>query len=130
MLSLFSFMDNQSISYVGVGVILSIAIFAASKAGQVCGLRPVEKQIHQLDFERLKQKTTYVLERLWGDTQGNSQLPGERNFEVVVENCLFPEDSLREKILMLDHIYFDLTCNGASSSYFVHILNAYGQNVM
>jgi hypothetical protein len=130
MLSLFSFMDNQSISYVGVGVIVSVAIFAAYKAGQVCGLLSVEKQIQLMDFERLKQKTTYVLERLWGDTQGNSQLPGERNFEVVVDNFLFPEDSLREKILLLDHIYFDLACNGASSSYFVYILNEYGQNVM
>ena len=44
-------MDNQFISYVGAGIIVSVAIFVAFKAGQVFGLRTVEKQIHELDLK-------------------------------------------------------------------------------
>jgi hypothetical protein len=45
-------MDNQSISYVGAGIIVSVAIFVAFTTGRVFGLRTAQKQIHLLDFER------------------------------------------------------------------------------
>jgi len=74
-------MDNQFLSYVGAGIIVSVAIFAAYKAGQVFCFRTVENQFHELEFERLKLETKYVLEALWRATPGNK-----------ITNCL--EDSI------------------------------------
>ena len=109
-------MDTQFISYVGVGVIVSVAIFVAFKAGQVFKLRTIEKQIHELDLERLKQKTEYVLERLWGDTNGNVKLPEGLTFKEIVENAFIIDESIQEKIIGLNKINFDLISNGAGGS--------------
>ena len=121
-LSLFSFMDNQSISYVSAGILVSVAIFVAFKARQVC---TIENHIQELDLERLKQKTESILERLWVDTQGNAKLPGGLTFQDIVEKAFLIDESTREQIIGLNKIYLDLASNGASSSYFVYILDVY-----
>ena len=115
-------MDNQSISYVSAGILVSVAIFVAFKARQVC---TIENHIQELDLERLKQKTESILERLWVDTQGNAKLPGGLTFQDIVEKAFLIDESTREQIIGLNKIYLDLASNGASSSYFVYILDVY-----
>ena len=127
---MFILLDTQCISYVGVGVIVSVAIFVAFKAGQVFKLRTIEKQIHELDLERLKQKTEYVLERLWGDTNGNVKLPEGLTFKEIVENAFIIDESIQEEILGLNKINFDLISNGAGGSYFVYILDVYAHTIL
>lgn len=124
-------MNNQFILLsLGAGLIVSVAIFAAYKAGQVSGWSTFEKERQEFDLEKLKLNTEYVLERLWGESQGNAELPGGLTFKEIVEKALIYDESCRDQILGLHRIHLDLMSNGASSSYFVHILDVYGQNVM
>ena len=66
---------SEHITTLGVGLILSIAIFGAFKAGQVFERSTISERIHEFDLEKLKQKTESKLEMLWKhycDTNGKS----------------------------------------------------------
>jgi len=82
-------MDNQSISYVGAGIIVSVAIFAAYKAGQVSGLRE-RIHSHTLEMEILKQKIESALGRLLEETPGNAQLPEGLSLQDIIQKMVFP----------------------------------------
>jgi hypothetical protein len=47
--------------------------------------------------------------------------------DVVQHSFIMEADSITEKILGLNQIYLDLVTNGTSSSYFVYIIDTYGQ---
>lgn len=49
------FSDNMTT--LGIALILSIAIIGAFRAGQVLERSTISKRIHELDLEKLKQKT-------------------------------------------------------------------------
>ena len=53
------------ITSLGVGLILSIAIFGAFKAGQVFERSTISERIHELDLEIRKQKTESKRKMLW-----------------------------------------------------------------
>ena len=123
---------SDYITTLAVGLILSIAIFGAFKAGQVFDRSTLFERIQQLDLDLLKQKTAAKLEMLWKhykDTNGNIQLPEELSFKDIVEHSFLIDESLREQILGLNKIYLDLISNGTGSSYFVEILETYGHIV-
>jgi hypothetical protein len=48
---------SDHIATLAVGLILSIAIFGAFKAGQVFERATISERIHEVDLEKLKQKT-------------------------------------------------------------------------
>ena len=125
------FIAEHSIT-LGVGLILSIAIFSACQAGQVFLRSTISEHIHELELEKLKLKTESKLEMLWKhycDTNENMQLPEGLRFKDIVEHAFIIDESLKEQILGLNQIYLDLSCNGTGSSYFVQILDAYGHIV-
>jgi hypothetical protein len=111
-------MDNQFISYVGAGIIVSVAIFFAYKAGW--GLRD---HSHALKREMLSQKLEYKLKMLFEQTSGNAQLPEGLALQDIIQNMVFPGDSIEEQILTLNQIYLDLVVHGHASHYFIDILN-------
>ena len=113
-------MDNQFISYVGAGIIVSVAIFVAYKAGW--GLRE-QIHCHTLKKAILKQKVEYKLKMLFEQTSGNAQLPEGLALQDRIENMVFPGDSIEEQILTLNQIYLDLVVHGHASPYFIDILN-------
>ena len=117
-------MDNQSISYVVLGVIVSVATFVAFKAGQVCGLRE-QIHAHTLDIEILKLEIESALGKLLEETTGNAQLPEGLSLKHFIETTLFPGESIEEQILSLNEIYLDLINHGIYSSYFLEFLNFY-----
>ena len=122
-------MDLDNISTLGIAVIISIAIIGAVRIGQVMERRTLFKHLHELDLDKLKQKTQSKLEELWlyfSDQNGNLQLPEELDFKHIVENIFIIEESLQEQILGLNKIYLDLISHGTDSSYFIEILNFYG----
>ena len=126
-------LDNQFISCLGVGVILSVAIFASFKTGQVCERSTLIEHISKLELEKLKQKTAAKLEMLWNlyrDTNENMQLPEGLHFKDIVDHAFIMNETLFEQILGLNQIYLDLICNGTSSSYFVDILDTYGHIIL
>lgn len=113
----------------GVGLILSLAMFGAFKTGQAFLRSTLSEQIHEYELEKLKLKTESKLEMLWKhycDTNGNMQLPEGLHFKDIVEHAFIIDESLKEQILGLTKIYLDLKSNGTNSSYFVYILDAYG----
>lgn len=118
-LSLFSFMDNQFIDYVGIGIIVSVAIFFAYKAGQLAE----RIHSHTLEMEILKQKLEYKLKMLLEQTSGNAQLPEGFSLRDIITNMVFSGDSIEEQLLALNRIYLDLVVHGHSSDYFLMILN-------
>ena len=72
------------------GVILSIAIFGAFKAGQVFERSTLSERIHEFSLEKLKLQTENKLEMLWKhycDTNGNMQLPEGFSFKDIVEHA-------------------------------------------
>jgi hypothetical protein len=110
------------------GLILSIAIFCAFKAGQVFERSTISERILECDLEKLKRFTEKKLEMLWKhycDTNGNMQLPEGFSFKDIVEHFIIDEN-IRDQFLGLETIYLDLVCNGTGSSYFVSILDTYG----
>nr|YP_009045792.1 orf143 [Batis maritima]AIC83395.1 orf143 [Batis maritima] len=133
------FVDNMNPSFsynittLGVGLILSIAILgAAYTAGNVFGVNTFVERLLEMDLEKLKQKTAFKLEKLWQhyrETNG-VDLPQGLSFKDVVENEGIFEEHIKEQILGLKKIYFDLISNGTSSIYFVHILETYGNNIV
>lgn len=122
LLSGLSFMDTQFITYIGVGVIVSVAIFVAFKAGQVSGFR---EQVHNqsLDLEKLKLKIEYKILQLLEQTSGNAQLPEGFSLQQIIESMVLSEDCIEEKILTFYKIYLDLVVHGHTSDYFLMILN-------
>ena len=81
---------SDHITTLGIGLILSIAIFSAFKAGQVFERSTISERIHELELEKLKQKTESKLEMLWKhycDTNGNMQLPEGLRFKDIVEHA-------------------------------------------
>lgn len=48
---------SDHITTLAVGLILSIAIFGAFKGGQVFERATISERIHEVDLEKLKQKT-------------------------------------------------------------------------
>lgn len=101
-------------------------------AGQVFARSTILEHIHELDLEKLKLKTELKLKMLWkhyNDTNGNLQLPEELSFKDIVDHAFIMNETIEEKILGLNKIYFDLICNGTGSSYFVEILETYGHIV-
>jgi len=48
--------------------------------------------------------------------------------EELLENCVFKQDSLHEKILALDHILLDLSIRGSNSNDFYDI--SYSLSIM
>jgi hypothetical protein len=113
-------MDNQFISYMAAGIIFSVAIFSAFKAGQLAGLREPN---HELDLEVLKQKMESTLWRLLEKTPGNVQLPEGLSPQDIFNKMIFPGGSIEEQILSLNEIYLDLINHGIQSKYFVLFLN-------
>lgn len=57
-------MDNQFVIpvFLGVGVLLSVAIYGVFKAGQVSAQSTIVERIHTMELEKLKQKTSVKLE--------------------------------------------------------------------
>jgi hypothetical protein len=53
---------SEHITTLGVGLILSIAIFGAFKAGQVFERSTISERIHEYDLEKLKLKTEEKLQ--------------------------------------------------------------------
>ena len=120
------------ITSLGVGLILSIAIFGAYKAGQVFERRALSERIHELDLEILKQKTESKLKMLWkhyNDKNSNVKFPEELSFKDIVENAFLIDENLKDQILGLNKIYLDLISTGTDSRYFVLILETYGHIV-
>ena len=120
---------SDHITTLGVGLILSIAIFGAFKAGQLLERSTISERIHELDLEKLKQKTESKLEMLWqhySDRNGNIQLPEGLSFKDIVEHAFIIDENVKEQILGLNKRYLDLISNGTGSSYFVYILDTYG----
>jgi len=108
------------------GLILSIAIFCAFKAGQVFERSTISERIHSFDLEKLKLFTEKKLEMLWKhycDTNGNMQLPEGFSFKDMVEHFIIDENII-DQFLGLETIYLDLVCNGTVCLYchFVEIL--------
>ena len=120
---LFSFMDNQSTIF--AGIIISVAIAAAFKAGQVCGLHAISHRILQLDFEKLNQKTESLLGKLLEETVGNVQLPQGLTLRDMVNQTIFNEGSIEDRILALNESYLDLLNYGATSKTFLSIVTEY-----
>lgn len=125
---------SEHITTLGVGLILSIAIFGAFKAGQVFERSTLLERIHEFDLDKLKQKTESKLEMLWKhycDTNGNIQLPERPRFKDIVEHAfiLDIDENIQDKILGLNQIYLDLIFNGTGSSYFIQVLDTYGHIV-
>lgn len=123
---------SDHILSLGIGLILSIAIFSAFKAGQVFERSTISEKIHELELDKLKQKTESKLEMLWKhycDTNGNMQLPEGLRFKDIVEHAFIIDENLKDQILGLNKIYLDLISNGTGSSYFGHILDTYGHIV-
>lgn len=82
-----------------------------------------------MDLEKSKQKVQSKLEALWKDyslTNENLQLPEELDFKHIVENVFLIEESLREQILGLNKIDFDLISHGTDSTDFLEIIKMYG----
>ena len=120
---------SNDITTLGVALLLSIALFGAFKAGQVFE-RSNTQRILELDLEKLKLKTQSRLEMLWkeySNNNSNMQLEEGLCFKGVVENAFLIDESLQEQILGLNKVYLDLISNGTGSSYFVWILDTYGQ---
>jgi hypothetical protein len=115
-------MDNEFVTYLGVGVMVSVVLFFAFKAGQVSGFR---EQVHNqsLDLEKLKLKIEYQYRILLEQTSGNAKLPEGFSLQQKIENLVFPQDCIEEKILSFYKIYLDLVVHGQSSEYFLMILN-------
>jgi len=80
-----------------------------------------------LKYERLKQKTAAKLEMLYRNCDNNVRLPDEIRFKDLIDHLVCVDQTLDEKILGLNQIYLDLITNGTGSTYFVHILDVYGQ---
>ena len=123
---------SEHIAILGVGLVLSIAIFGAFRAGQVFERSTLSERIHEFDLEKLKQKTESKLEILWKhycDTNGNMQLPEGLRFKDIVEHAFLIDENIKDPILGLNKIYLDLISNGTGSSYFVQILDTYGHIV-
>lgn len=107
----------------------SIGLFSAFKAVQVFERRNILEHIHDLDLEKLKQKTESKLEFLWKhycETHGNIQLPDKARFKEIVEHAFLIDENLKDPILGLNQIYFDLITNGTGSFYFIQVLETYG----
>ena len=124
-------MDNQFIVpvFLGVGVLLSVAIYGVFKAGQVSAQSTIVDRIHTMELEKLKQKTSVKLEVLWNsyrNTNENMRLPEGLSFKDIVDHAFLMDETIAEQILGLHQIYLDLIYNGTSSSYFVDILGTYG----
>ena len=120
------------ITTLGVGLVFSIAIFGAFKAGQIFERTTILEHIHELDIEKLKQKTEAKLIILWkefSETNTNLQLREELSFKDIIEHAFIMDENLKEQILGLNKIYLDLISNGTDSSYFVSILDTYGHIV-
>jgi len=118
-------MDNQFIFNVATGIIVSVAIFAAYKAGQLAGLRELrEGQGPTIDLEVLKQKMEWRLSKLLEETPGNVQLPGGVSPQDIFKKMVFPGESLEEQILSLNMIYLDLVEYGVNSKYFLLFANS------
>ena len=117
------------ITALGVGLVLSIAIFGAFKAGQVFERSTtISTRIHELDLEKLKLKTESKLEMLW-ERNGNIQLPEGLSFKDIVERAFIIDEPIQDQILGLNQIYLDLISNGTNSFYFMEIINTYGHIV-
>jgi len=114
-------MDNQFILLsVGAGIIVSVAIFAAYKAGQVFGLRE-QIHAHTLDIEIIKLKIESALGRLLEET--NVQLPEGLSLQDIIKNMVFPGDSIEEQILTYNQIYLELVVRGTASAHFLEFVN-------
>lgn len=114
-----------------IGLFVSIGIFGALKAGQLVERSNVFQGIHDLELDKLKLKTESKLELLckqYDNSNETLQLPepGEQHFKEIVEKAFLIDESVREPILGLTKIDFDLKNNGTNSSYFFSILDAYG----
>ena len=111
----------------GVGLILGL--FGAFTVGRIIENNNTKEILH-LQYEKLKQKTESKLEQLWkhsSDTNGNMQLREGLSFKDIVEHAFIIDENIKEQILRLNQIYLDLITNGTGSTYFVHILDVYGQ---
>jgi hypothetical protein len=117
----------------GIGLTLSIAaaLFFSFKAGQAVGRISNVESLHEISLNKLKQKTVNKLKILFSEYQERHEhvhLPEEMNFNDIVERMvLINDDNIKEQILGLNQIYLDLITNGTGSTYFVHILDVYGQ---
>ena len=123
---------SEHITILGVGLILSIAIFGAFKAGRVFERSTIPERIYEFDLDKLKLKTESKLDMLWKhycDTNGNMQLPERPRFKDIVEHVFIIDENLKDQILGLNQIYLDLISNGTDSSYFIQVLDTYGHIV-
>ena len=111
---------SEHITTLGVGVILSIAILGAFKAGQAFERSTISERIHEFDLEKLKLKTESKLEMLWKhycETNANRELPERPRFKDIVENFIIIDENLKDQILGLETIYLDLVCNDSESAF-------------
>jgi hypothetical protein len=128
-------MDGSLYEYLatlGVGLILSIAIFGAFKSGQVFEQSTILERLHKLDLEKLKQKTESKLKVLckrYSDANENFELPEELCFKDIIEHSFIIDEPIQDQILGLNQIYLDLISNGTNSFYFMEIINTYGHIV-
>lgn len=110
---------------------LSVALFGAFKVGQFYEKANLAQQSNLLDLqlEKLKLKVELKLEVLWKDfRQTNPDVELTEGLRDLVRDSLIMEaDSLPEKVLGLNQIYYDLVANGTSSSYFVCIVDTYSK---
>lgn len=123
---------SEHVTTLAVGLFLSIAFYCAFKTSQLFERSTIAEGIHDLALEKLKQKTESKLEMLWKqyrDTNGTLQLPEGLRFKDVVEHSFIMDEDIKDKILGLNKIDFDLISNGTDSSYFVYILDTYGHIV-
>ena len=113
------------------GLALPVAILVAVRVGQIIhqiNSINMETEITNLAIDVLKEKIVQKLQifyRVYKDTTptGEFSFPTAVNFQEVAERALFSVDNIH----WLNQIYLDLITNGTGSTYFVHILDVYGQ---
>jgi len=118
----------ENLSTVTSALLLSVALFGAFQLGKMVERSHISEHAHLLNLEKLKQKVEFKLEVLWNQDFPNKKLTEGLCFKDVVQDSFIMEaDSIPERILGLNQIYLDLVTNGTSSSYFVYIIDTYGQ---
>lgn len=96
---------------IGLGFILSIAIFGAFWAGQALERLKFTQSFCELDLAKLKMKTATKLELCYKEyllTDGEFRVPEDQRFVDIVEKLIELDDSLMDKIFGLTQIYYDL----------------------
>lgn len=96
------------------------------KTGQVLERSTISERIYELEFEKMKQKTSAKLSMLMNEYKEASsvEIPNHINYDEIVQYFVGIDQTLFEKSfsLGLNLIYLDLTCNGTQSVYFYEFL--------